>query len=391
MTGQGEAALDREQGTRATAEPGERTPAGPVGTAALPSTGGRPPTSGIDLGVIALPWRWRVLAVTLGCGVLVLAAFTVGIAAGSSRMGVLDVWSTLLGGGSQTLQFIVFELRLPRACVAIGVGLCLGLAGALTQTFSRNPLATPDILGVTSGASAGAVVAIVLGGGGYSVGASLLGVGIPAVAIIGGLLAAAAVYGLSWRQGVDSFRLILIGIGLTAILGGLTSFLLVRAQLTQVTAATQWMVGSLNGVSWASLWPMVVVLAVLLPFALTQSAPLEINQLGDDFSTGLGVAVQRHRMLVIATSAVLAGVAVSAAGPVEFVAFVAPQVACRLARTARPPLIASALVGAALVQMSDVAARVAFGTEVPVGIVTAIVGAPYLIWLITRHNRKERR
>lgn len=346
---------------------------------------------GIDLGIVALPWRARVLWITLGCAAVVLAAFTFGIAAGSARMGVTDVWVTLFGAGSRTFEFIVFELRLPRASAAIAVGLCLGLAGALTQTFSRNPLATPDILGVTSGAAAGAVTAIVIGGGGYSVGASLLGLGIPVVATIGGLLAAAVVYGLSWRQGVDSFRLILIGIGVTAILGGLTSFLLVRAQLTQVTAATQWLVGSLSGVSWASVWPMLIVLAVVGPFALTQSAPLDIGQLGDDFSTGLGVAVQRHRLLVILAAVVLTSAAVSAAGPVEFVAFVAPQVARRLTRAARPPLIASALVGAALVVVADVGARLALGTEIPVGVVTAIIGAPYLIWLITRHNRKERR
>lgn len=345
---------------------------------------------GVDLRVIALPWRARVFWITLACLAAVLAALTFGIVAGSSRMGVADVWTTLLGAGSRTYQFIVFELRLPRVAAGIGVGLCLGLAGALTQTFSRNPLATPDILGVTSGASAGAVTAIVIGGGGYSVGASLLGFGIPVVATVGGLLAAAVVYGLSWRQGVDSFRLILIGIGVTAILSGLTNYLLVRAQITQATAATQWLVGSLSGVSWASVWPMAVVLVIVLPFALTQSAPLEINQLGDEFSTGLGVAVQRHRMLVIVAAVVLTSAAVSAAGPVEFVAFVAPQVARRLARTARPPLIASALVGAALVTLADVMARAALGTEIPVGVVTAIVGAPYLIWLITRPNLKER-
>lgn len=345
---------------------------------------------GVDLGLIGLPWRPRAFVVTLACLALLVAAFTFGLVAGSSRMGVGDVWATLLGSGTRSFEFIVFELRLPRVSAAIGVGLCLGLAGALTQSFARNPLATPDILGVTSGASAGAVVAIVLGGGGYSVGASLLGVGIPVVATIGGLIAAAVVYGLSWRQGVDSFRLILIGIGVTAILGGLVNYLLVRAQITQATAATQWLVGSLSGVSWASVWPMVVVLAVVVPFALSQSAPLTINQLGDEFSSGLGVAVQRHRLLVIVAAVVLASAAVSAAGPVEFVAFVAPQVARRLARAPRPPLIASALVGAALVLIADVGARVGFGTEIPVGIVTALIGAPYLIWLITRPQLKER-
>jgi iron complex transport system permease protein len=344
---------------------------------------------GVQLGPLGLPWRARVLIVTLGCLVVGVAVFTAGIAVGSSTTSIADVLRTLAGAGTTAQQFIVLELRLPRAAAGAAAGLCLGLAGALTQTFSRNPLATPDILGVTSGASAGAVTAIVIGGGGYSVGSGLLGFGIPVVATVGGLAAAALVYGLSWRGGVDSYRIILIGIGVTASLGGLTSYLLVRAQITQATAATQWLVGSLSGVSWASVWPMLVALAVVAPLALAQSAPLEISQLGDDFSTGLGVALQRHRLAVIAAAVLLTAMAVSAAGPVEFVAFVAPQLARRLARTARPPLLASALGGAIVVLTADVVARTAFPGELPVGILTAIIGAPYLIWLLTRGSRKE--
>lgn len=347
------------------------------------------PRTGVRVGPLGLPWRPRVLVVTLACLVAVGLLFLASIAAGSSALGVADVVRTLAGAGTRAQQFIVFELRLPRAAAGVAVGLCLGLAGALTQTFSRNPLATPDILGVTSGASAGAVAAIVLGGGGYAVGASLLGFGIPVVATVGGLVAAAVVYGLSWRGGVDSYRIILVGIGVTASLGGLTSYLLVRAQITQATAATQWLVGSLSGVSWASVWPMLVALAVVAPLALAQSAPLGISQLGDEFSTSLGVSLQRHRLLVIAAAVVLTAMAVSDAGPVEFVAFVAPQIARRIAGTARPPLVASALVGAALVVTADVVARVAFPGELPVGVLTAIIGAPYLIWLLTRRDRKE--
>ena len=348
-----------------------------------------PTRTGVLVGPIGLPWRGRVLVASLACLAVAAVVFTAGIAAGSATMTVADVIATLAGTGTRAHEFIVFELRLPRAAAGAAVGLCLGMAGALTQTFSRNPLATPDILGVTSGASAGAVAAIVLGGGGYSVGASLLGFGIPVVATVGGLVAAAVVYGLSWRRGVDSYRIILIGIGVTASLSGVTAYLLVRAQITQATAATQWLVGSLSGVSWASVWPMLVALAIIAPLALTQSAPLELSQLGDEFSTGLGVSLQRHRLLVILAAVVLASMAVAAAGPVEFVAFVAPQVARRLAGTARPPLLASALAGSVLVLTADVVARVAFPGELPVGIVTAIVGAPYLIWLISRRNPKE--
>lgn len=345
--------------------------------------------SGVVIGPLGLPWRARVLAVTLIGVAAAGLVLVIGLAAGSSGLSVAEVLRTLTGSGSRASGFIVFDLRLPRAAAGVAAGLCLGLAGALTQTFSRNPLATPDILGVTSGASAGAVAAIVLGGGGYSVGASLLGFGIPVVATVGGLAAAAVVYGLAWRGGVDSYRIILIGIGVTAGLGGLTSYLLVRAQITQATAATQWLVGSLSGVSWASVWPMLVALVVALPVALAQSAPLGIAQLGDEFATGLGVPLQRHRLVVIAAAVVLTSAAVSAAGPVEFVAFVAPQLARRVAGAARPPLLASALAGGVLVAAADVAARTLFPGELPVGILTVAIGAPYLIWLLIRHDRKE--
>ena len=349
-------------------------------------TGSVDARAGIVLGPLALPWRGRVVAVSVAAALVAALVFTAGIAAGSADLGLIDVLGTLAGSGTRASEFIVYELRLPRAAAGAAVGLCLGLAGALTQTFSRNPLATPDILGVTSGAAAGAVTAIVLGGGGYSVGASLLGFGIPVVATAGGLVSAALVYGLSWRCGVDGYRIVLTGIGITAALGGLTSYLVARAQLTQATAATQWLVGSLSSVGWASVWPMVGALAVVAPFALAQSAQLGISQLGDEVAVGLGVPLQRHRLLVIAAAVLLTSAAVSAAGPVGFVAFVAPHVARRLARTARPPLIASALAGAVLVLAADVVARTAFTGEVAVGILTAVIGAPYLIWLLIRNK-----
>lgn len=346
----------------------------------------RPRRAGIMLGPIGVPWRPRILLVTVATTLVALVVLAGGIAAGSAGLSIPDVLAALAGAGDQATSFIVGELRLPRAAAGAAVGACLGLAGALTQTFSRNPLATPDILGVTSGAAAGAVAAIVLGGGGYSVGASLLGFGIPVVATVGGLAAAALVYGLAWRGGVDSYRIILIGIGLTASLGGLTSYLLVRAQLTQAGAASQWLVGSLSGISWTSVWPMLVVLGLAIPVLVSQSSGLALSPLGDEFSTSLGLALQRHRLIVIATAVLLTSAAVAAAGPIEFVAFVAPQLAQRLAGTARPPLVASAVSGAALVLAADVLARILLPGEIPVGIITAVIGAPYLIWLLIQRK-----
>lgn len=339
--------------------------------------------------MIAVRTARRRVVVTLLCLVVAVGLGLVGITAGSSSLTVADVARTLLGGGTAGQQLIVFDLRLPRVAAGLLVGIALGLAGALTQTFARNPLATPDIIGVTSGASFGAVAAIVLAGGSYSVGAGLLALGLPAAAVLGALLASAVVYGLSWRGGVDSYRLILIGIGATAVLTGITTYLIARAQITDAAAAAQWLVGSLSGVSWASVWPVLVAVLVITPIALAQSRDLEVSQLGDEMSTALGVTVQRHRLLIIVCAVVLTAAAVSASGPIEFVAFVAPQIARRLAKTARPPLLASGLVGAVIVVGGDALTRSILPGEVPVGIITTIVGAPYLIWLLTRRKQRE--
>ena len=228
-----------------------------------------------------------------------------------------------------------------------------------------------------------------LSGGTYTVGAGLLTLGLPAVAVIGAVITSAIVYGLAWRGGVDSYRLILIGIGATATLGGITSYLIARAQITEASTAAQWLVGSLSGISWASVWPVLVALVVITPIALLQTANFSVGELGDEMSTGLGVAVQRHRLIVIACAVVLTAAAVSAGGPIEFVAFVAPQIVRRLARTGRPPLIASAVMGAIIVVGGDALARGVLPGEVPVGIITAVIGAPYLIWLLTRRKERE--
>lgn len=331
----------------------------------------------------------RVLVVTVAGLAALLPVLVLAIAAGSSQLGLGDVVRTLIGAGTPSQELIVLELRLPRVLCGALVGAALGLAGALTQTFARNPLATPDILGVTSGAALGAVAAIVLAGGSYSVGAGALTLGLPAAAAIGALGTAAMVYGLSWRSGVDSYRLILVGIGATAALTGVTSYLIARAQLTEASTAAQWLVGSLSGVSWASVWPVLVAVAVLTPIALAQSSTLSVSLLGDDVSTGLGVAVQRHRLVIVACAVLLTAAAVSAAGPIEFVAFVSPQIVRRLAGTARPPLLASAVVGALVVVGADTLSRTVLPGEVPVGIVTAVIGAPYLIWLLTRRKDRE--
>ncbi|WP_307852547.1 iron chelate uptake ABC transporter family permease subunit [Glaciihabitans sp. dw_435] len=343
---------------------------------------------GIRVGPVGLAWRPRVVIATIAALVLALILFVAGITIGSSALSVVDVIRALGGGGTGVQRLIVTELRLPRALTGAFVGLALGVAGALTQTFTRNPLATPDVIGVTAGASTGAVAAIVLGGGTYSVSAALLGGGIPLAATAGALIASAVVYGLGWRGGVESYRLILVGIGVASVLTALTSYLLVRAQIAQASQASVWLVGSLSGSSWPSVWPLLIVAVLGVALSLVTSTALGVSQLGDETAIAVGLHLQRHRLIVIALAVVLTAAAVAAAGPVGFVAFVVPQIALRTAGTSRPPLLLSGLMGTCLVLVADLAGRTIFPTEVPVGLLTTVVGAPYLIWLLVRH-RKE--
>lgn len=330
-----------------------------------------------------------VTAVSIGLlGVLVV----LDLAFGDFEMPIGTVVSTLLGGGDAASEFIIHELRLPQTTVAVLTGMALGLAGALTQTFARNPLASPDILGVTEGAAVGAVSVIVLSGasgyGGGLVSGTLQTVGLPVAAFIGGLVTAAALYLLSWRRGIDGQRLVLVGIGLGAALSAVVSWLLVKARIQDAASAQVWLTGSLNARGWDHAVPLLLALLALVPLALLLVRSLNALLLGDDSARGLGTRLQTTQVLTLVAAVGLTSVAVSAVGPLEFVAFVVPQVALRLTGGSRPPMLASMALGACLVVAADLLTRVVIPFALPAGLVTAAVGAPYLIWLLLRTNRK---
>jgi iron complex transport system permease protein len=302
------------------------------------------------------------------------------ISHGSFTIAPGDVVDTLLGGGTAAQKLIVLDLRLPRILTALLVGAALAVSGALTQTFARNPLASPDVLGVTNGASLGAVAVIVLGG---------TAAGVPLAALAGGMVTAGAVYLLAWRRGVDGYRLVLVGIGVGEIVSGGVSWFLVRAEIVDATRATVWLNGSVAGAEWDQVRPLAVAVAVLLPLAIATAFTLQALQFDDDVARALGVRLQLAQLAVVLTAVALAAAAVSAAGPIEFVAFVVPQIALRLCGGSRPPLIVSAVLGALLVSGADLVARTILpARELPVGLVTAIIGAPYLLWLLVRFNRR---
>ncbi|QUQ69655.1 FecCD family ABC transporter permease [Kutzneria sp. CA-103260] len=345
---------------------------------------------GVRIGPVGLRFRLRPLLVPLLALALLVLVVALNIRLGDFPMTVGDVLRVLVGAGDPTEQYIVFDLRLPRTLTGLLVGAALGMSGAITQAISRNPLASPDVLGVTPGASAGAVGVIVLASGFGGVAGVAGAIGLPVAALIGGLLSAGLVYLLAWRRGVDGYRLVLVGIGVQAFMLNLTYWLLTIGDISQAGQALVWITGSLNGRSWSDLVPVAIALGVFLPLSLVGAHVLGALQFDDDTVRNLGARVELSRFAMILIAVILAAVATAAAGPVLFVALATPQIAVRLAGTARPPLIASAVLGALLISVSDLVARTAFGIELPVGVVTAVLGAPYLMFLIIRKRREVR-
>nr|WP_051343181.1 iron chelate uptake ABC transporter family permease subunit [Pseudonocardia spinosispora] len=336
-------------------------------------------------------WRPRLILITLlGVGLVVLLA-ALNIGRGDYPISLVDVLRTMVGGGDGAQRFIVLELRLPRTLTGILVGAALGVAGAITQSIARNPLASPDMLGVTDGASAAAVLFIVLGGGATAgIGGALGGLGtlgVPAAALGGGLFAAVLVYGLAYRRGLDGYRLVLVGLGIEAVGLSITSWLLVIAKIDEAGQVLVWMRGSLNARGWEHVIPVGAALVLLVPVALILTFRLNALQLDDDAARGLGVTVNRSRTVLVLLAVLLAAVATACAGPIRFVALVVPQISLRMVGASRPPLLTSAVYGALLTVGSDLIGRTLFGDQLPVGIITMVLGAPYLLYLLVRRNR----
>lgn len=324
--------------------------------------------------------RIREFGVIAVLAALLVAGFCLSLSLGDLWIPLPDVARVALGlSADPPAPFIVGELRLPRAVMAVMVGLAFGMAGTILQQLVRNPLASPDIIGVTYGASAAAVVAIlVVGASGF-----LLSVW----ALLGGLGAAALVYGLAWSQGVTGYRMILIGIGVGAIGESLTAYFLTRARLYEATVALRWLTGSLSDASESRMHVLGWCLLAIVPVALLLARWIRPLQLGDESARELGLRVETARLGLIVVSVVLASVATAAAGPVAFVGLMAGPVAGLLTGKAGGGLISSGLIGALLVVISDMIGQHLFPQSLPVGIVTGIIGAPYLIWLLIRMNR----
>jgi iron complex transport system permease protein len=320
----------------------------------------------------------RRLVVTV-LAVLVVLVFLASLMIGRTFYPLGDVARVVLGERVPGASFTVGRLRLPRGVLAVVAGLCFGLGGVTFQTMLRNPLASPDVIGISSGASAAAVVGIVI--------FSLDGTAISTLAVAAALGVALLIYGLAFKGGVAGTRLILIGIGVGAMLTSVINYVLTKAGQWDYQEALRWLTGSLNGTTWTAVLPALVALLVLAPVLLGQATNLSALQLGDDTAAALGVRVERTRLIAIVAAVGLVAFATAACGPIAFVSFLAGPIAARIVGPHGSLLVPAALVGALLVLVADLVGQFAFDTRFPVGVVTGVLGAPYLIYLIIRTNR----
>lgn len=335
-------------------------------------------------GVASVRFRARTAGACVVLVALVVLIAVVALGLGSFQVSAPDVVRALFRQGPQAIQTLVVKWRLSRVVLALLIGVALGASGAVFQSLTRNPLGSPDIVGFSSGAYAGAVVAIIL--------VDLNQASVVTGALIGGLLTAAVVYLLAYRQGVQGFRLIVVGIAVTAMLGSATTYLLVHTDLWRAQLAAIWGAGSINGMDWDEVRAIGVLLLVSLPAVLLLSRRLSILELGDDAAAGLGVRVEAVRLGLVLFGVALIAVPSALAGPIQFVALASPHIARALTRGTGALVVPSALVGAFLMIGCDVIAQHLFAPMIlPVGLVTIVLGGGYLTWLIARQTRRELR
>lgn len=323
------------------------------------------------------PSRGTVTAVVLGVVLVALALLAMGL--GDYPLGPLEVLRALVSDqGFDTV--VVTEWRLPRVLAAVVFGAALGVSGALFQSLTRNPLGSPDVIGFATGSFTGVLIFTILFGG------STLGT--TGGAIVGGLATAAIVYVLAYRRGVQGFRLIVVGIAVTAMLHSFNIWLLLQVQTEVAMAASIWAAGTLGLVGWSQLLPAAVMLAVLVPLVLGVAGPLRQLELGDDAAAAHGVRVEPARLVILVVGVSLTAIVTATTGPIAFVALAAPQIAKRIARSAGLPLGHAALVGAMLLLAADIIAQHLLPTALPVGVVTIVLGGVYLLNLLVREARR---
>lgn len=322
--------------------------------------------------------RHRTLVVSILVALL-FVAYAVSLMVGNTFYTPDEVLRVILGQQVPGASFTVGELRLPRSTLAVLSGFAFGVAGVTFQTMLRNPLASPDIIGITAGASSAAVFGIVY--------LSLSDAMVSLFALVGAVVTALAIYLLSVKSGFAGTRLILIGIAVAAMFESATTYVLSQAAEWDLQTAMRWLTGSLNGATWQTVTPLALACLVLGGVLILESRNLGVLRLGDDSAAGLGVHVVRTRILLILAAVGLLAFATAASGPIAFISFMAGPIAARLVGPGASLIVPAGLVGATLVLVADLIGQFAFDSRYPVGIITGVLGAPYLVYLLIRTNR----
>ncbi|MBU8711764.1 iron ABC transporter permease [Brevibacillus parabrevis] len=325
-------------------------------------------------------WKNATIVSSLAVAALILAVFCLSL--GSVSIPIRDVVLSLVGMNGEGSDLIITQFRLPRIVAALLIGAALAVSGSLLQGVIRNPLASPDLLGVTGGASV-AVVAFMTAFTSYSIHY------VPIIAIAGAFAAASVNYSFAWKKGVTPSRLVLIGIGISTAMSALTMFLLLSGPAYLAAQVLNWMTGSLYGTNWSyikAIWPWIVA---LIPLSLLYAKELDIQALGEETAIGLGSRLQMSRMAAMLLSVALAGVAVGIAGTISFIGLLAPHMARKLVGNRYGIVIpTAALIGAIVLLLADLAGRMLFlPLDIPAGVFTAGVGAPFFLYLLFRRKR----
>ncbi|MEH2049426.1 FecCD family ABC transporter permease [Nostoc sp.] len=327
----------------------------------------------------------RVPVILLCLAVAIVVALVMNIGRGEYPISPLNIVKTILGldTGNPDHLFVIQNLRLPRTLVAFMVGVALAISGTIFQGLTRNPLADPGIIGINAGASLAAVTVIVLF-------PSAPVYTLPLSAFAGALLMAILIYSLAWNNGSSPILLILMGIGLSAIASAITSLMITFGEISDVSDALVWLAGSVYGRTWEQVFSLLPWLIVFIPMALTLARHLNALNLGDDVAKSLGSQVEWQRGLLVLVGVALAGAGVATAGNIGFIGLIAPHVGRQLVGTTHEGLIpTSALLGGVIVVIADLLGRTLFAPiELPCGVVTAAIGAPYFLYLLIRNRKK---
>ncbi|WP_165243379.1 FecCD family ABC transporter permease [Corynebacterium lizhenjunii] len=322
----------------------------------------------------------RSLVVSLALMTVCLVLMFAAIGVGGSSLSYADAWAVLTGHGTASQRLVIVEWRLPRILLAVIIGAALAVAGAIFQTITRNPLGSPDIIGFTMGAQAGVLVAIVLLGSSLAV--------VSFAALLGGIACGAVIFVVSFKGGFGGLRLILAGIAISAMVGSFNRWLIVKADSDTAYAALKAVTGTLAAAEWQVTSFALVATLVVLGLITACARDLRNLELGQDLAAGLGTHTQRAQAALVLLGTALVAIATTAAGPIGFIALVAPHLARMMSQSSRAPLVASGLSGAVLLLAADIASQ-ALLESMPVGVVTAAVGGVYFMGLLVVESRKS--